>query len=307
MFKERCAQARCRPTAPGDADCSTRWRGRTRPTSTSSGAASIRWRRAGKLGALLAQFPPSFKDSAGVARLPRRPAARVQRTTRSPSSCGTGAGATRSATRWRCSTRSAPRGCRSTSRSSASRSGRTTCRTCGASTTCGCTAGTRRSGGGTRRPRTATTTCTRPTSCRSSRRRRTRRRQLVKKLYLYTNNHFSAKSVANAAMIKQQLGEPIEGEYPPEFVERYPELAGVVTRRRSALHSRTYIRRDHDRRAAVARARPSPAMTLAEHGVPAVQSPDGRPASRRSGCRPARGRPGAPSPTAPVDVQPLLR
>jgi uncharacterized protein YecE (DUF72 family) len=53
-------------------------------------------------------------------------------------------------------------------------------------------------------------------------------RQLVKKLYLYTNNHFSAKSVANAAMIKQQLGEPVEGEYPPAFVERYPELAGIV-------------------------------------------------------------------------------
>ncbi|PYR48868.1 MAG: hypothetical protein DMF95_13485 [Acidobacteria bacterium] len=53
-------------------------------------------------------------------------------------------------------------------------------------------------------------------------------KRLVKKLYLYTNNHFSAKSVANAAMIKQQLGEPLEGEYPREFVERYPELAGVV-------------------------------------------------------------------------------
>jgi len=51
---------------------------------------------------------------------------------------------------------------------------------------------------------------------------------LVKKLYLYTNNHFSAKSVANAAMIKQQLGEPIEGPYTPEFVARSPELAGVV-------------------------------------------------------------------------------
>ena len=49
-------------------------------------------------------------------------------------------------------------------------------------------------------------------------------RQLVKKLYLYTNNHFSAKSVANATMIKRQLGEPIEGEYPQTFVERYPEL-----------------------------------------------------------------------------------
>jgi uncharacterized protein YecE (DUF72 family) len=51
---------------------------------------------------------------------------------------------------------------------------------------------------------------------------------LVKKAYLYANNHFSAKSVANAAMIKQQLGEPLEGEYPPEFIERFPELAGEV-------------------------------------------------------------------------------
>ena len=53
-------------------------------------------------------------------------------------------------------------------------------------------------------------------------------RHIVKKLYLYANNHFSAKSVANAAMIKQQLGEPVEGEYPLEFVQRYPELAHVV-------------------------------------------------------------------------------
>src|SRR4029077_11014029 len=49
-------------------------------------------------------------------------------------------------------------------------------------------------------------------------------RQLVKKLYLYTNNHFSAKSVANAAMIKQQLGEPVDGEYSRAFLERYPEV-----------------------------------------------------------------------------------
>jgi uncharacterized protein YecE (DUF72 family) len=53
-------------------------------------------------------------------------------------------------------------------------------------------------------------------------------RHIVKKVYLYANNHFSAKSVANAAMIKQQLGEPLDGEYPPEFVERYPALAHVV-------------------------------------------------------------------------------
>jgi uncharacterized protein YecE (DUF72 family) len=60
-------------------------------------------------------------------------------------------------------------------------------------------------------------------------------RHLVKKLYLYTNNHFSAKSVANAAMIKKQLGEPIEGEYPPEFLERFPELRGVVKEKRTWL------------------------------------------------------------------------
>jgi uncharacterized protein YecE (DUF72 family) len=53
-------------------------------------------------------------------------------------------------------------------------------------------------------------------------------RQLVKKTYLYTNNHYSAKSVANAAMIKQQIGEPIEGGYPPEFAEQFPQLAAVV-------------------------------------------------------------------------------
>jgi uncharacterized protein YecE (DUF72 family) len=53
-------------------------------------------------------------------------------------------------------------------------------------------------------------------------------RRIVKKAYLYANNHFSAQSVANATMIKQQLGEPIEGDYPPEFVERFPRLKNVV-------------------------------------------------------------------------------
>jgi uncharacterized protein YecE (DUF72 family) len=52
--------------------------------------------------------------------------------------------------------------------------------------------------------------------------------RLVQKAYLYTNNHFSAKSIANAAMIKRQLGEPITGDYPPEFLEHFPELAGSI-------------------------------------------------------------------------------
>lgn len=55
-------------------------------------------------------------------------------------------------------------------------------------------------------------------------------KRLVKKLYLYTNNHFSAKSVANAVMIKEQLGEPIEGEYTAQFDRHFPELARIVRR-----------------------------------------------------------------------------
>jgi uncharacterized protein YecE (DUF72 family) len=53
--------------------------------------------------------------------------------------------------------------------------------------------------------------------------------ELVKKSYLYTNNHFAAKSVVNAVMLKAQLGQPIEGDYPPELVETYPEIRDVVT------------------------------------------------------------------------------
>jgi len=53
-------------------------------------------------------------------------------------------------------------------------------------------------------------------------------RRLVKKFYLYFNNHFASKAVVNAVMIKQQLGEPVTGTYPKPFVERYPETASIV-------------------------------------------------------------------------------
>ena len=53
-------------------------------------------------------------------------------------------------------------------------------------------------------------------------------RREVRKAYLYANNHFSAKSVANAAILKHQLGQELPGEYPDEMVERYPELKGLV-------------------------------------------------------------------------------
>lgn len=50
----------------------------------------------------------------------------------------------------------------------------------------------------------------------------------TRKAYLYMNNHFSAKAVVNAAVLKHRLGQPVTGEYPPEFVERYPDVAGIV-------------------------------------------------------------------------------
>ena len=50
----------------------------------------------------------------------------------------------------------------------------------------------------------------------------------TKKSYVYANNHFSAKSVANAATIKNKLGQPLDGEYTEAFVERYPDLKGLV-------------------------------------------------------------------------------
>jgi uncharacterized protein YecE (DUF72 family) len=58
--------------------------------------------------------------------------------------------------------------------------------------------------------------------------------ELVKKSYLYTNNHFSAKSVVNAVMLKAQLGQPLEGEYPPELVEQFPEIRDLVRARTEA-------------------------------------------------------------------------
>jgi uncharacterized protein YecE (DUF72 family) len=53
-------------------------------------------------------------------------------------------------------------------------------------------------------------------------------KELVRKAYLYTNNHFAAQSVVNAVMLKAQLGETIAGEYPAALVERYPELRNLV-------------------------------------------------------------------------------
>jgi uncharacterized protein YecE (DUF72 family) len=48
------------------------------------------------------------------------------------------------------------------------------------------------------------------------------------KAYVYLNNHFAAKAVVNATVLKHQLGQPIRGEYRREMIDRYPELEGIV-------------------------------------------------------------------------------
>jgi uncharacterized protein YecE (DUF72 family) len=54
-------------------------------------------------------------------------------------------------------------------------------------------------------------------------------RATVKKAYLFLNNHFSAQSIANAVTLKQMLDEPITARMPAELVERFPDLAGIVS------------------------------------------------------------------------------
>jgi uncharacterized protein YecE (DUF72 family) len=53
-------------------------------------------------------------------------------------------------------------------------------------------------------------------------------RAMVKKIYLFLNNHFSAQAVANAATLRHLLDEPMTARMPAELVERYPELEGKV-------------------------------------------------------------------------------
>jgi len=59
----------------------------------------------------------------------------------------------------------------------------------------------------------------------------------VRKAYLYLNNHFAAKSVVNATVLKHQLGQPVTGEYRPEMLNAYPDLRATVPRQTGTLFS----------------------------------------------------------------------
>ena len=149
---------------------------------------------AGKLGALLAQFPASFKADAAardylalaaarVPRLPRRRGAAAPELERRPrrrrstllNASQRRVGADRRAEVQDLDPAELPAERRR------------------ASTTCGCTAATPSSGGRTRRPPTATTISTRATSSTPFVEVAEAARTLVKKMYLYTNNHFDGE------------------------------------------------------------------------------------------------------------------
>jgi uncharacterized protein YecE (DUF72 family) len=53
-------------------------------------------------------------------------------------------------------------------------------------------------------------------------------KKLVRKAYGYMNNHADAKAVANAIELKHFLGEPLPEDLNPEMLRRYPELRTVV-------------------------------------------------------------------------------
>lgn len=49
-----------------------------------------------------------------------------------------------------------------------------------------------------------------------------------RRVLVYLNNHFSAKAVANAAVLKHELGQTLPGDYPRAMIDRYPDLSGLV-------------------------------------------------------------------------------
>jgi uncharacterized protein YecE (DUF72 family) len=53
-------------------------------------------------------------------------------------------------------------------------------------------------------------------------------RALVKKQYVYLNNHFAAQAIADATVLRHMLDEPVSVPMPAELVARYPMLEGKV-------------------------------------------------------------------------------
>jgi uncharacterized protein YecE (DUF72 family) len=52
--------------------------------------------------------------------------------------------------------------------------------------------------------------------------------RLVQKIYIYFNNHFAGKAVANAAWLRHRLGQSLPGKYTHEMILRYSFLEPFV-------------------------------------------------------------------------------
>lgn len=55
-------------------------------------------------------------------------------------------------------------------------------------------------------------------------------RELVQTIYVFLNNHFAGKAVANAAALRHAVGQPVPGEYSDQMLERYPSLRAIAPR-----------------------------------------------------------------------------
>jgi uncharacterized protein YecE (DUF72 family) len=53
-------------------------------------------------------------------------------------------------------------------------------------------------------------------------------RAVVRKFYLFLNNHFAAQAVADATMVRHLLDDPVRAPMPGALVSRYPMLEGKV-------------------------------------------------------------------------------
>ena len=53
-------------------------------------------------------------------------------------------------------------------------------------------------------------------------------RTLVQRIYVFMNNHFAGKAVANAAALRHAIDQPVPGEYTDEMLSRYPFLRRIA-------------------------------------------------------------------------------
>jgi uncharacterized protein YecE (DUF72 family) len=60
-----------------------------------------------------------------------------------------------------------------------------------------------------------------------------------RKVLMYFNNHFSAKAVANASVLKHELGQITPAHFTSAMLQAYPELEGIVEAERTLLGNDT--------------------------------------------------------------------